>query len=145
MAAWPVGESFGKDNFAKIPNGMPGIEDRMMVMWELGVNSGKFSPSRFVELMSTNPAKIFGCYPQKGTIAPGTDADIVVWDPNAKHTISASTHHMKTDYNVYEGMTVTGVPQQVYLRGKRIVDGNIWLGKNGEGKYVRRTPNAPVL
>ncbi|MEP6988231.1 MAG: amidohydrolase family protein, partial [Chloroflexota bacterium] len=115
------------------------------VMWQLGVNSGKFSSSRFVELMSTNPAKIFGCYPQKGTIAPGTDADIVVWDPNAKHTISASTHHMRCDYNVYEGMQVTGVPQQVYLRGKRIVDGNIWLGKNGEGKYVRRTPNAPVL
>ncbi|MBA3874574.1 MAG: dihydropyrimidinase [Anaerolineae bacterium] len=139
------GKELGKGNFAKIPNGMPGIEDRMMVMWELGVNSGKFSPSRFVELMSTNPAKIFGCYPQKGTIAPATDADIVVWDPNAKHTISASTHHMRCDYNVYEGMQVTGVPQQVYLRGKRIVDGNIWLGKNGEGKYVRRIPNAPVL
>ena len=77
------GKELGKGNFAKIPNGMPGIEDRMMVMWELGVNSGKFSPSRFVELMSTNPAKIFGCYPQKGTIAVGTDADIVVWDPKA--------------------------------------------------------------
>lgn len=139
------GKELGKGNFAKIPNGMPGIEDRMMVMWHLGVNGGKISPNRFVELNCTNPAKIFGCYPQKGTISVGTDADIVVWDPNQTHTISASSHHMKCDYNVYEGMTVKGVPQQVYLRGKRIVDGNIWLGKNGEGQFVHRKPNAPIL
>ena len=139
------GKELGKGDFSKIPNGMPGIEDRMMVMWHLGVNSGRLSPTRFVELNCTNPAKIFGCYPQKGTIAVGADADILVWDPNKRHTLSASTHHMKCDYNVYEGLKVKGVPQQVYLRGKRIVDGGIWLGKNGEGRFVRRAPHAPVL
>jgi len=116
---------------------MPGIEDRMMVMWQLGVNSGKFSPSRFVELMSTNPAKIFGCYPQKGTIAVGTEADIVVWDPKATHTISASTHHMRCDYNVYEGMKVTGVPQKVYLRGNSSL-----MAINGTAKTEKANTSA---
>ncbi|MEZ4672396.1 MAG: dihydropyrimidinase [Anaerolineae bacterium] len=139
------GKELGKGDWSKIPNGMPGIEDRLMVMWHLGVNSGKLSPQRFVELNSTNPAKIFGCYPQKGTIAVGTDADIVVWDPNKRHTISASTHHMRCDYNVYEGMKVKGVPTQVYLRGQKIVDGDAWHGKNGNGQFVRRAPHAPVL
>ncbi len=139
------GKELGKGDFSKIPNGMPGIEDRMMVMWHLGVNGGKISPSRFVELNSTNPAKIFGCYPQKGAIVVGADADLLVWDPEQTHTLSASTHHMRTDYNVYEGMTVKGVPQQVYLRGKRLVNGNIWTGKNGEGKFVHRKAHAPVL
>jgi dihydropyrimidinase len=139
------GKELGKGNWSKIPNGMPGIEDRMKVMWQLGVNSGKLSPMRFVELNSTNPAKIFGCYPNKGTIAVGTDADIVVWDPNKRETISAKTHHMRCDYNVYEGMKVKGVPTQVYLRGKKIVDGDKWFGTNGGGKYVFRKPNAAIL
>jgi dihydropyrimidinase len=139
------GKELGKGNFAKIPNGLPGIEDRLIVMWHLGVNSGKLSPQRFVELNCTNPAKIFGCYPRKGTIAVGADADIVVWDPNKRHTLSAKTHHMRTDYNLYEGMKVKGMPVQVYLRGKRIVNGEMWLGKNGEGQYVARSPYAPVI
>ena len=104
------GKELGLGNFAKIPNGMPGLEDRMMVMWQAGVNSGKLSPSRFVELHCSNPAKIFGMYPRKGTIAVGSDADILVWDPKLEHTISAATHHMRVDYNCYEGMTVEGKP-----------------------------------
>lgn len=139
------GKELGKGNFAKIPNGLPGIEDRLMVTWHLGVNSGKLSPSRFVELSSTNPAKIFGCYPRKGSIVIGADADILVWDPNKTHTLSAKTHHMRCDYNLYEGMTVKGVPEQVYLRGTRIVDGEAWLGKNGNGQFIHRKTGAEVL
>jgi len=139
------GKELGKGDFSKIPNGLPGIEDRLIVMWHLGVNSGKISPSRFVELNSTNPAKIFGCYPRKGTIAVGADADILVWDPNKKHTISASTSHMRCDYNLYEGMKVKGVPTQVYLRGKRIVNGELWMGENGGGQFIHRKPHAPVI
>jgi len=141
----PAGKELGVDSFTKIPNGMPGIEDRLMVMWDHGVNEGRFSRSRFVELMSTNPAKIFGMYPQKGEIAIGSDADILIWDPNKSHTISASTHHMNTDYNVYEGMTVRGMPVKVYLRGKLIVDGDQWLQKQGEGRYIPRKPYAEIL
>ncbi len=111
----------------------------------MGVNGGKLSPTRFVELNCTNPAKIFGMYPQKGTIAVGSDADIVVWDPNKRHTISAETHHMRCDYNVYEGMKVKGMPVQVFQRGKKLVDGDQWYGENGGGKFVARKPNAPVL
>lgn len=139
------GKELGKGNFAKIPNGMPGLEDRMMVMWTGGVNTGKISPQRFVELNSTNPAKIFGMYPRKGTIAIGSDADIVVWDPDREHTISAATHHMRCDYNVYEGMKVTGKPVIVYQRGRKLVDGDQWFGTNGSGQFIARTPYAPVL
>jgi dihydropyrimidinase len=139
------GKELGKGDFSKIPNGLPGIEDRMMVMWHLGVNGGKISPSRFVELNCTNPAKIFGMYPRKGTIAVGSDADIVVWDPKKTHTISAKTHHMRVDYNLYEGMRVKGVPVQVYLRGKKVVDGENWYGSNGSGQFIPRKPYAPVL
>jgi dihydropyrimidinase len=139
------GKELGKGNFARIPNGLPAIEDRLMVMWHTGVNSGKLSPERFVALNCTNPAKIFGMYPKKGGITVGGDADILVWDAARKHTISASTHHMHVDYNLFEGMEVQGVPVQVYLRGTKIVDGDRWLGRNGSGQYVPRQPHAPVL
>lgn len=139
------GKELGLGNFAKIPNGLPGLEDRMIVTWHGGVNSGKISPMRFVELNCTNPARIFGMYPRKGTIAVGSDADILVWDPNKRHTISASTHHMRCDYNLYEGMEVQGMPVQVYLRGKKLVDGDQWFGVNGGGQYIPRKPHAPVL
>ena len=139
------GKELGKGNFAKIPNGLPGLEDRMMVQWTFGVGAGKISPTRFVELNCTNPARIFGMYPRKGTIAVGSDADIVVWDPNKKHTISAKTHHMRCDYNLYEGMTVTGVPVQVFQRGKKLVDGDQWHGVNGGGQFIPRAAYAPVL
>jgi dihydropyrimidinase len=139
------GKDLGLNNFSKIPNGMPGIEDRMMVGWHAAVNGGRLSRSKFVELHCTNPAKIFGMYPRKGTIAVGSDADILVWDPEKKHTISAKTHHMRVDYNVYEGMEVQGLPLQVYLRGRRIIDGDKCLAERGMGSYIPRSPYAPVL
>ncbi|RME56538.1 MAG: dihydropyrimidinase, partial [Caldilineae bacterium] len=135
----------GREAFHQIPNGMPGIEDRVPVMWHHGVNGGRYSANRFVEITSTNPAKIFGLYPRKGTIAVGSDADIVIWDPEKEHTISAATHHMNTDYNVYEGMTVRGWADQVLLRGRVIVDGDAWLGQRGSGQFLRRSPFGEIL
>jgi dihydropyrimidinase len=139
------GKEMGINSFAEIPNGMPGIEDRLIVMWHHGVNKGRFNPSRFVELSSTNPAKIFGLYPQKGEIAVGSDADLVLWDPNMEHVLSSETHHMNTDYNVYEGMKVKGMPVKVFLRGKLIVDGDQWLQEKGKGQYLHRKPYGEVL
>lgn len=140
-----AGKELGKESFAKIPNGMPGLEDRMPVMWHHGVNGGRFSANRFVEITSTNPAKIFGLYPRKGTIAVGSDADIVFWDPQQERTISAKTHHMNTDYNVYEGMKVKGWPVRTLLRGRSIVVGDEWRGEQGSGQFLRRSPHAEVL
>ncbi len=140
-----AGKELGKNSFAEIPNGMPGIEDRLMVLWHHGVNSGRFSRRRFVELVSTNPAKIFGLYPRKGEIAVGSDADILIWDPEREHLISAVNHHMNTDYNVYEGMIVKGMPVKVFLRGKLIVDGDSWLQEKGKGEYIYRKPYAEIL
>jgi dihydropyrimidinase len=139
------GKELGKGNFSKMPNGLPGIEDRMLVMWEQGVNQGRITPMRFVELNCTNPAKIFNLFPRKGTLTVGTDADILVWDPEVEHVISAKTHHMRTDYNCYEGMHVQGKPVLVYQRGVKLVDGDQWLGKNGNGRYIARKPGVPVL
>ncbi len=134
----PAGKELGKGDFSKIPNGCPGIEDRMMVLYTEGVRAGRFSLNRWVELCCTTPAKLFGIYPQKGVIAPGADADIVVWDPEAQHTISAATHHMRTDYNLYEGRQVTGKPAVVLLRGSLVVDGADWKGSAGGGKFLHR-------
>ncbi|HEV2037861.1 MAG TPA: dihydropyrimidinase [Candidatus Eremiobacteraceae bacterium] len=139
------GKELGEGDFSKIPNGVPGIEDRQMIMWDKGVNGGHFNANRFVELTATNPAKIFGMYPRKGTIAVNGDADIVLWDAHAKHTISAATMHMRTDYNLYEGWQVSGKPVKVFLRGKLIVDGDKWQGEQGKGQFVRRSPHAQVL
>ena len=139
------GKELGKGNFAKIPNGLPAIEDRLIMLWNAGVNTGRISPSRFVELNCTNPAKIFGMYPRKGTIAVGSDADIAVWDPEKTHTISAKTHHMRCDYNLFEGAQVKGVPVMVYSRGRKLVDGDQWFGVNGSGQLIKRTPNAAIL
>ncbi|HET7871695.1 MAG TPA: dihydropyrimidinase, partial [Terriglobales bacterium] len=111
-------KELGKDDFTKIPNGGPGIEHRMSLVYSGGVAAGRFSVNRFVETVSTTPAKIFGLYPRKGTIAVGSDADIVVFDPNRKHTISAKTHHMRVDYSMFEGITVTGMPDVVLSRGR---------------------------
>ena len=140
-----AGKELGREGFHQIPNGMPGIEDRMPVMWHAGVGGGHYSANRFVEITSTNPAKIFGLYPRKGTIAVGSDADIVIWDAKKEHTISATTHHMNTDYNVYEGMRVRGWAEKVLLRGRVIVDGDSWLGTAGGGRFLKRKPFAEVL
>lgn len=140
-----AGKELGRASFDKIPNGMPGIEDRMAVMWHHGVNGGKFDINRFVAITSTNPARIFGLYPRKGTIAVGSDADIVLWDPQRAHTISATTHHMNTDYNCYEGMAVRGWPARVLLRGRTIVEGDDWRGSAGSGRFLRRNTHNPIL
>src|SRR6201987_1400167 len=129
----------GKDDFTKIPNGGPGIENRLQLMYHYGVNAGQLSLNRFVEITSTTPARLFGMYPKKGEIAPGSDADLVVWDPNARHTISAATHHMRVDYSMFEGFKVRGNARQVYSRGELIVENGKYLGKPGRGAYLRRT------
>jgi len=128
----------GKDDFTKIPNGGPGIENRLQLIYHHGVNSGKLSLNRFGEIASTAPARIFGMYPQKGEIAPGSDADLVIWDPNAAHTISSKTHHMRVDYSMFEGFQVKGNARTVMSRGEVIVDGGKFLGKPGSGKYLKR-------
>jgi dihydropyrimidinase len=132
------GKELGKDDFTKIPNGLPGIEDRLPVMWTCGVRAGKITPNQFVAYNSTNPAKIFGLYPRKGALQVGSDADILVWDPNKKVTYGVAQAHQRTDYNLYEGWELTGMPDKVFLRGKLIVDGDQWLGKAGEGQFLKR-------
>jgi len=128
----------GKDDFTKIPNGGPGIENRLQLIHHHGVNAGKITLNRFVELTSTTPARIFGMYPRKGELAPGSDADIVLWDPAAEHLISAKTHHMNVDYSMFEGFTVRGNARMVLSRGEVIVDGEKFLGKAGRGRYLKR-------
>ncbi|MDC7241632.1 MAG: dihydropyrimidinase [Spirochaetales bacterium] len=139
------GKELGKESWVKVPNGVPGIEDRFPVMWHLGVNSGKISPNRFVEVTSTNAAKIFGMYPQKGSVSVGAHADLVLFDPEMEHTISAETHHMNVDYNCYEGMTVKGWPKQVMVRGKTLVKDGEWLGEEGYGAFVSRDADNEIL
>lgn len=129
---------FGEHDFSRIPNGVPGVETRMTVIFDGGVRENRISLNRFVELTSTAPAKLFGLFPRKGTIAVGSDADIVLFDPNDKHTISAHTHHSNCDYTLFEGKQVTGSVKKVFLRGDLIVDGKNWLGKAGNGQFLKR-------
>ncbi|HKV85744.1 MAG TPA: dihydropyrimidinase [Ktedonobacterales bacterium] len=136
----PGGKELGKGDFSKIPNGVPGIEDRMMVLYTHGVRAGHFSLNRWVDLCCTTPAKMFGAYPRKGVVAPGSDADIVVWDPEATRTLSAKTHHQRTDYNLYEGMKVTGAPVVVLSRGRVLVQDGQWKGEQGAGQFIHRQP-----
>ena len=131
-------KELGKDSFAKIPNGAPGIEQRMSLLWDGGVRSGRIDINRFVQITSTAAAKIFGLYPKKGTIAPGSDADIVVFDPEREIRWSAKTHHMRVDYNPYEGRTTRGSPTHVFSRGELIVENDKWLGKTGAGRFIKR-------
>jgi dihydropyrimidinase len=129
----------GHDDFSKIPNGAPGIETRMSLVYDGGVRTGRISLNRFVELTSTSPAKIFGLFPKKGTIAPGSDADIVIFDPVRTMRLSVDTLHMKVDYNPYEGREVTGVTDTVISRGRVIVDGGKFTGKAGAGSFIKRS------
>ena len=131
-------KQLGIHDFTKIPNGGPGVENRLQLIHHYGVNSGKLTLNRFVELVATSPARIFGMYPKKGVLAAGSDADIVVWDPNAEHTISAKTHNMRVDYSMFEGFRVTGNARQVFSRGELIVENGKFLGKPGRGRYLRR-------
>ncbi len=131
-------KELGKDDFTKIPNGGPGVEHRMSLIYSGGVAGGRFSVNRFVELVSTTPAKLFGLYPRKGTIVVGSDADLVIFDPKRKHTISAKTHHMRVDYSMFEGIQVTGMADVVLSRGKVVVEGDKFVGHAGQGEFLRR-------
>ncbi|HKU21308.1 MAG TPA: dihydropyrimidinase [Terriglobales bacterium] len=131
-------KELGKDDFTKIPNGGPGIEHRLSLVYSGGVGGGRFSVNRFVELVSTTPAKLFGLYPRKGTIAAGSDADLVIFNSQRKHKISAKTHHMRVDYSMFEGIEVTGMPDVVMSRGEVIVQNDKFLGRAGRGQFMRR-------
>lgn len=131
-------KEMGKDDFSKIPNGHPAIENRMELLFSEGVNKGKISLNKFVEVSSTNAAKIFGMFPQKGTIGIGADADIVIFDPNEEHTISVKTHHMNVDYSGYEGWKLKGKVKQTILRGTLAIDNGDVKIKKGYGKFIKR-------
>jgi len=135
-------KELGRGDFSKIPNGAPGIETRMSLVYDGGVRAGRISLNRFVELTSTSPAKIFGLFPRKGTIAPGADADIVVFDPNRTLTLSARTLHMKVDYNPYEGRQVTGAADTVLSRGRAVIAGGKFVGRAGSGAFLKRSTRA---
>jgi dihydropyrimidinase len=136
------GKELGRGDFTKIPNGLPCIGDRLPVLWTYGVGAGRISPNQFVALTSTNPARIFGLYPRKGALLPGSDADLVVWDPQKKVKYGVAHAQHRTDYNLFEGWELSGYPEKVFLRGKLIVDREKWLGHPGSGQFVRRSPGA---
>ncbi|HEY6403904.1 MAG TPA: dihydropyrimidinase [Blastocatellia bacterium] len=131
-------KELGRDDFSKIPNGGPGVENRMSLIYHHGVTQGRIGLNRFVELTSTAAAKIFGLFPKKGTIAVGSDADIVIFDPNREQTISAATHHMRVDYSAYEGWKLKGVTEIALSRGQIIVENGEWKGKTGAGRFIKR-------
>src|SRR5712691_8102486 len=131
-------KELGRNDFSKIPNGGPGVEHRMSLVYNGGVAGGRISVNRFVEITSTAPAKIFGLFPRKGTIAVGSDADIVIFDPKEEATISAKAHHMNVDYSCYEGMRVKGVTKTVLSRGRVVIDEGKYVGKPGQGQFLKR-------
>ncbi|MDW7730167.1 MAG: dihydropyrimidinase [Bacillota bacterium] len=133
-------KELGRDDFTKIPNGAPGVETRVQLLFAGGVLENRISINKFVDLVSTAPARLFGLYPQKGTIAVGSEADLVVFDPEAPFTISAKTHHQNVDYNPYEGFTGRGVPVKVMSRGTVVIDNGRYVGKAGHGRFQTRKP-----
>ena len=135
----------GKNDFSKIPNGHPAIEHRLELLYTEGVRTGKITLHKMVEVLSTNPAKIFGMHPRKGCMAPGSDADLVLFDPEYKHTISAATHHMNTDYSAYEGWQLTGKCKTVLLRGKVVIDNHVCKVEKGFGKYIKRKKVSSII
>jgi dihydropyrimidinase len=134
----------GREVFTKIPNGLPTIETRLLLLWDGGVTPGHLSPSRFVEVCATAPAKLFGLYPRKGTIAAGADADLVVWDPTREQSLSVRDLHMRVDYSPYEGRVVRGAPSHVLSRGTVIVEDGRFVGRPGAGQFVKRGAHAPA-
>ncbi len=134
-------KSLGREDFRKIPNGGPGVENRLQVLWEYGVNGGRISKERFVELVATEPARIFGM-PRKGSVAVGMDADVLVWDPKVEYTIEAKTQTMATDYNLFEGWKVKGNARHVFSRGTQVVQDGMFVGAVGHGRFVKRVANA---
>jgi dihydropyrimidinase len=139
------GKELGKFDFTKIPNGLPGVGDRLVVLWTCGVRAGKLTPQQFVAQTSTNPAKIFGLYPLKGAILPGSDADLVIWDPERPVRYGVAHAQHRTDYNLYEDWELIGYPEKVFLRGQMIVDNEHWLGRPGMGRFLHRSTPGQVL
>jgi dihydropyrimidinase len=135
-------KTLGRDDFTRIPGGAPGIETRMSLLFDAGVRHARFGIERFVALTAEQPARLFGLWPRKGAIAPGSDADIVVWDPEREITLGAATLHMRVDYSPYEGRVVTGAPDLVLSRGQVVVEGGRFVGRAGGGAFVRRAPRA---
>jgi dihydropyrimidinase len=138
------GKELGQGDFTKIPNGLPGVGDRLPILWTFGVETGKISANQFVALTSTNPAKIFGLYPQKGSLQPGTDADLVIWDPDKEIKYGVKVAQHRTDYNLYEGWKLKGVIEKVFLRGNLIVDQQTWKGKRGMGRFIYRNSGQDI-
>ncbi len=136
-------KELGRGDFSKIPNGLPGVEHRMDLVYQ-GVVQGRISLARWVELTSTAPARLFGLYPKKGSLLPGADADLVVYDPTRTHTLSVSAHHMAVDYSAYEGMEVTGAVETVISRGEVVIEHGAFKGRDGHGRFVRRAPFSGV-
>ena len=134
------GKELGAGDFTRIPNGLPGVGDRLPVLWTAMVHTKRFSVSEFVALTSTNPAKIFGMYPQKGILAQGSDADIVIWDPEVGVNYGRDFSKQRTDYNLYEGWQLTGFPVRVISRGKTLVENGTWFGRAGTGRFIKRKP-----
>ncbi len=132
----------GRNDFSKIPNGAPGIETRMMLLWDGGVRAGRIDAQRFVELTAAGPARLFGLWPRKGTIAVGSDADLVIWDPERETRLSVETLHMRVDYSPYEGRVVHGGPSVVMSRGEVLVDRGEWKGRAGRGQFLKRSHGA---
>ena len=133
-------KDLGREDFSKIPNGMPGVETRLPLLYHFGVKAGRFSINRFVELVSTGPARLFGLLPRKGTIGLGADADLVIWDPKREHRLTKENLHMNVDYSPYSDITVTGYPAAVVQRGKVIVRDNQFVGRAGAGQFLKRSP-----
>ena len=130
----------GRDDFTKIPNGCGGVEERLAVIWDQGVNTGRLTPSEFVAITSANTAKLFNIYPQKGSVSPGADADLVVWDPQGSKTLSAKTQHSKGDFNIFEGMAVRGIPSHTISQGKLVYAKGDLRAEKGVGRYIKRPP-----
>jgi len=130
-------KELGRGDFSKIPNGIPGVEHRMDLLHQ-GVAAGEISLPRWVEISSTTPARMFGLYPRKGVIQPGSDADIVIYDPSARQTLSVATHHMNVDYSAYEGMQITGRVETTLSRGQVVIDGGEFHGRAGHGRFLER-------
>ncbi|HXY69881.1 MAG TPA: amidohydrolase family protein, partial [Gemmatimonadales bacterium] len=133
-------KELGRGDFRKIPNGLPGVEDRVDLLHDGGVVGGQITRERWVDIISTAPAKLFGLYPRKGAVAVGSDADLVVYDPGARHTISARTHHMDVDYSCYEGREVVGRSDVVMSRGTVVVRDGQFTGRQGHGQFLKRAP-----
>jgi dihydropyrimidinase len=138
-------KQLGKDRFDQIPNGAPGVELRLLLLYDGGVRTGKINLNRFVQLTSTAPAKMFGLFPRKGTIAVGSDADLVLFDPTQTQRLSAATQHSRVDYSLFEGREVTGKVMKVFSRGRLIVDGDAWLGSAGAGQFLKRSASGRIL